>query len=267
MLARVRPALRTHGARSMSMLRNHGAGNAELLAIHPIPTHEEARNMPRHVSELTGEGLYLLAEHGGHTDAVRERLRREIMAVDGIDYVDTSAVIMKMNEQNSEGLAMAKAPYQLAIYTALISGWASLPLVFHFPTASVFNDYCVTAEAPEVGAADTALEVGSWSWGWMEPPLGTISFFLLCIQFAKEQRVNLGQKPLTENLREQMGARLVVQYPQYAPTIVRAYSEATAMIDDASSHRGIGATPSSSALSAALSYEVCRESVAKLFSK
>ena len=32
--------------------------------------------MPRHVSELSGEGLYLLAEHGGHLDAVRERARR-----------------------------------------------------------------------------------------------------------------------------------------------------------------------------------------------
>lgn len=45
------------------------------------------------------------------------------------------------------------------------------------------------------------LEVGSWSWNWMEPPLGTISFFLLCMQFAREQRVNIGIKPFTERLK------------------------------------------------------------------
>jgi hypothetical protein len=28
---------------------------------------------------------------------------------------------------------------------------------------------------------------GSWTWSWMEPPLGHISFFLLCLQFARNQ--------------------------------------------------------------------------------
>ena len=29
---------------------------------------------------------------------------------------------------------------------------------------------------------ETILEVGSWTWGWMEPPLGQLSFFLLTLQ-------------------------------------------------------------------------------------
>ena len=31
------------------------------------------------------------------------------------------------------------------------------------------------------------LEVGSWSWNWMEPPLGQLSFFLLCLQYSRAQ--------------------------------------------------------------------------------
>lgn len=29
---------------------------------------------------------------------------------------------------------------------------------------------------------ETIWEIGSWTWGWMEPPLGEISFVLLALQ-------------------------------------------------------------------------------------
>lgn len=45
------------------------------------------------------------------------------------------------------------------------------------------------------GEADTWLEVGSWAWNWMEPPLGQLSFALLCAQFARGSMLNLGSKP------------------------------------------------------------------------
>jgi len=75
-------------------------------------------------------------------------------------------------------LSQAKLPYQVGIWVSLVSGWASIPLVFHLKTAEVFNDLFVTSEhpLPEEGLLDTWLEVGGWTWGWMEPPLGTISF-------------------------------------------------------------------------------------------
>ena len=51
---------------------------------------------------------------------------------------------------------------------------------------------CVCADVPEAKDLETWLEVGGFAWNWMEPPLGTISFVLLCMQFARSQLQNLG---------------------------------------------------------------------------
>ena len=60
----------------------------------------------------------------------------------------------------------------------------SIPLVFHYDVALWFNSEFVShIEAEE--RMETALEVGAWTWNWMEPPLGTISFAVLCIQLAR----------------------------------------------------------------------------------
>ena len=53
------------------------------IVYHALPTPDVAREMPRHVSDLTNETLYMLSMSGSH-EAVRERLRREIMFVDGV---------------------------------------------------------------------------------------------------------------------------------------------------------------------------------------
>jgi len=188
--------------------------------------------MPRHVSQLTSEQVYLLAESTGHSGAIRERLRREIMAVDSIEYVDTSKKLLLMGEAVKGGQNYLKLPFEVGIWTSLFAGWASIPLVFHYGSAKAFNDRFVTADPPEVGGADTWLEVGSWSWGWMEPPLGTISFFLLCIQFAREQRLSIGGKPMTETIQEYQANKMVAAFPQYDEAIVRAYAGSIALTDD-----------------------------------
>jgi len=209
--------------------------------VKPLPSIEDAKLMPRHVSDLTGDQLVLLSERGEHLDASRERLRREIMRIDRIAYSETTPIVSPISRQppcllfyrarrtctncarcepgQLLGIAKAcvdnqmlmKAPYQLSIYTALVAGWASLPLVFHYTTASIFNDYFVTAEPPDVGEADTWLEVGAWSWSWMEPPLGTISFFLLCIQFARDQRMSIGGLSMVEQMQEKQIAMIARQ--------------------------------------------------------
>ena len=56
------------------------------------------------------------------------------------------------------------------------------PLRAHPDTCLWFNEGFVTTEVAEAKDLETWLEVGSWSWTWMEPPLGQISFFLLCLQ-------------------------------------------------------------------------------------
>lgn len=73
---------------------------------------------------------------------------------------------------------------------------------------------------------DTILEVGMWTWGWMEPPLGTISFFILCMQFAAQQRLNLGLQPFTEWLKSRKADQFNLAYPMYDRYIVRDYAKA-----------------------------------------
>ena len=63
----------------------------------------------------------------------------------------------------------------------------------------------------------------------MEPPLGTISFFLLCMQFAREQRERIGVKHFTEKIRERQGDFLCEAFPQYDAEIVRSYGESIAL--------------------------------------
>lgn len=58
-----------------------------------------------------------------------------------------------------------------------------------------FNDAFVTFEEAGDGELDTWLEVGSWSWNWMEPTLGEASFFILCMQMTRNNMQNLGWKP------------------------------------------------------------------------
>jgi hypothetical protein len=189
--------------------------------------------MPRSTSVLSNESLFLLAQLGSRP-ACRERLRREIMVVEDVDYADTTRKLHEFNNQQQRFFVIAKLPYQIGIYTAILSGWAALPLVFHLPSAELFNEKFVWAAhpRPEEHALDTVLEVGGWTWAWMEPPLGTISFVLLCMSFVRQLRLQLGQKPFTERIKATMGHRLVAAYPHYDAHIVRRYAEHTALKDD-----------------------------------
>jgi len=194
-----------------------------------LPSIEAAKAMPRDVTDMSGDSLFILAEGSGHPGARREMMRREIMAVDEVDYVSTGTRLLEMSSLAKSKHALYKSPYQIGILSALVGGWFSLPLVFHYQSASMFNDLFVTCDPPDVGEADTWLEVGAWSWNWMEPPLGTISFFLLCMQFAREQRERIGVKHFTQKIRERQGDALAAAYPQYNAQIVRAYAESIAL--------------------------------------
>ena len=84
--------------------------------------------MPRHVCDLSGCDVFLLAEQG-HRGALRERLRREIMTVDGIEYENTTGKLREMSDLIGTGHMQMRLPYHIGIWTAMISGYCSLPLV------------------------------------------------------------------------------------------------------------------------------------------
>lgn len=59
----------------------------------------------------------------------------------------------------------------------------------------------------------------------MEPPLGQISFFLLCLQLARDQSANIGKKSLSETLKLRRAARVADKFPAYDRRIVEDFAE------------------------------------------
>ena len=165
--------------------------------------------------------------------ACRERMRREIMRIDGVPYVETTETLLKMNTFVRGEADRLRLPYVAAIYAAYLSGWLSLPLVFHYTSAQAFNTAFVTAEPPGIGDADTWLEVGSWAWNWMEPLTGAPSFVLLCLQFARDARLDIGGSHATERMQDFQGEQLSSAFPAYAESVVRSYGCALSMRCDA----------------------------------
>lgn len=118
----------------------------------------------------------------GDQEAVEERLIREIMTVEGKTWDESQPIFLQMVEENRKGLFMITLPYKIGVVTAVTAGIVSLPMCFDINTVMWFNEVYVTSDVPEAKDLETPLEVGSWAWNWMEPPLGQVSFFLLCMQ-------------------------------------------------------------------------------------
>ena len=86
----------------------------------------------------------------------------------------------------------------------------------------------------QLGDYDTLLEVGAWSWNWMEPPLGTISFFLLCMQYVREKRIESGrQGALVDYLKVKQGSLLVNSFKgHYDEEVLYQYGASIALASD-----------------------------------
>jgi len=180
--------------------------------------------MPCKESQMDNTQLVTLAALEHHPARV-EMLRRHVMAVDTVEYATACATVDQMTRANHQGRVFLALPYQIGIGMGLVSAAGSLPMVFDIHTALWFNEIFVTTEVPPAEDLETILETGSWTWNWMEPPLGTISFVLLCLQFARAQMQHLGIQPYTGLLKKWRGRQLADQFPQYDAKLVKAFSE------------------------------------------
>lgn len=194
-----------------------------------IITIEESKKMAKNYNELPNDVLVTLAVTGDQ-EAREERLIREIMSVDNTSWKDSQSVFTKMLASNRNGLFIATLPYKIGIATAIVSGFLSIPMIFHLETVLTFNELFVTTDVPDDKDLETPLEIGGWAWNWMEPPLGTISFFLLCTQYARSQMENLGAKPYTAWYKARRSNRLCREFPQYNQLIVSQFSEGDLLI-------------------------------------
>ena len=196
------------------------------------PSQDQIRTSPiaRKFCEMTNEELLPYAARDD-PDACAERLIREIMAVDNIDWDEAYSkmqVIQKSNKAFATDIPLlgyvASSPYAVGIVTSMTAGFASIPLVFNLEVAKVFNERYVTADVADDKDLETWLEVGSWTWSWMEPVLGQVSFLLLCFQFARNQMINLKWRPYSHAVRNVRSRRLQRRFPAYNAMILHQFS-------------------------------------------
>jgi hypothetical protein len=148
------PSLWDHSAASTAGHGGVGGGQHRQKRSQEVPSLRISKAMPVGFSEMGNDPLLTIAEMGNHAARV-EVLKRHIMAVDNVDYVQASETFRKIEAKNREGLAMAILPYQMGIAVAMIVGFGSIPLVFDIHTAMWFNHHYVTMELPEPNELDT----------------------------------------------------------------------------------------------------------------
>jgi hypothetical protein len=163
-----------------------------------------------------------LGVHG----ASKERMLREIMRVDGCSYVEAYAVLAKMNLHLEGGTSLHKLPYQAIIAGAWALGVVLIPLgVFQKDLAIWFATVHVGVDLPPADEIDTVWKVGTWTWQWMEPIIGTWSFVLLALQLIRANGLMIDAKPFNERILTARADDLYKQFPEYEREIVRDYSK------------------------------------------
>jgi len=191
------------------------------------PTLEMVANQPTHVSQIGNDALFTLGLQGSHT-AHKERLLREIMQVDHCSWEEAHKRLDEMDIYNEKYYWCQSMPYRIGLGMALASAIAGSLMVFYKPVAEAYGTQVAGEDLPEgfKSIADmTTNQVGSWTWTWMEPMIGTASFVLLCFQFARAQAWRLNLSPFTESMIRWRANRLALQYPQYDTAIVRAWGK------------------------------------------
>lgn len=187
------------------------------------PTLAYVQSMPTSFSSMRHEQILQLSAEG-IPEAREEALIRNIMGVDEIDYDEAGRVLKTIAKANRKNVSLHHIPHKVGLVGAIFAGFASVPMVFHLGTVQAFNELYVTADVPSPDELDTWLEVGSWSWAWMEPLIGQASFLLLTMQFARSQLQNLGLMPYSDYTRDRRAKRLIELYPRYNPDFVAAFS-------------------------------------------
>eukprot|EP00411_Alexandrium_monilatum_P017839 CAMPEP_0175251076 /NCGR_PEP_ID=MMETSP0093-20121207/35479_1 /TAXON_ID=311494 /ORGANISM="Alexandrium monilatum, Strain CCMP3105" /LENGTH=242 /DNA_ID=CAMNT_0016545335 /DNA_START=53 /DNA_END=781 /DNA_ORIENTATION=- len=193
-----------------------------------VPTREEAAAMPLAMCELSNETLIILAEQGCH-DACSERLVRNIMNVDDVGWAEAKEKLVEIKVANRKVVWLVTLPYTVGITVGIVSGVGCVPMVFSSSLSKWFNANYVTTEVPEPKDLETILEVGSWTWNWMEPPLGTASFVLLALQFVRAQMLNMNLTPYTSWVQEYRAKRLSRLFPQYNDDVVKDFARTASL--------------------------------------
>lgn len=191
------------------------------------PSVQTAMLQPTHVSEMGHSTLAHLALQGNHF-AHRERLIREVMSVDNISWDEAHQIIEEMDKYKERYYWFVTMPFRVGIVAATFLSIASCLLVFHPPTAHWYGVNIAGEELPDdkKHVDDMTInQVGSWTWNWMEPMIGTASFVLLCAQFMRGQFLKLQMKTFLEMMESRKATALARKFHQYDKSMVRTWAK------------------------------------------
>jgi len=201
-----------------------GKGAQSRMAYRPDEAY--AMRQPTHTCELPHQSLAELAMLGNHC-ARRERLLREVMCVDGISWGQAHDVLKKLDTFNEKFYWFETMPYRIGIAAAFLGGVGSILLVFWAPVAEWYGINVAGEELPEEVKSISEMttnQVGTWTWGWMEPMIGTASFVLLCAQFVRAQGTKMNMQPYNRQLLEWRASRIAKAFPRYDESMLRAWA-------------------------------------------
>eukprot|EP00613_Pedinella_sp_CCMP2098_P026997 CAMPEP_0171698270 /NCGR_PEP_ID=MMETSP0991-20121206/9271_1 /TAXON_ID=483369 /ORGANISM="non described non described, Strain CCMP2098" /LENGTH=266 /DNA_ID=CAMNT_0012287131 /DNA_START=98 /DNA_END=898 /DNA_ORIENTATION=- len=192
---------------------------------HPTTEMVTTNPPPRRFSEFDDVALAVMASQGVH-GAFKERMLREVMRCDEVSYGEAYLVLGRMNKENERLMLLCKSPYLLGIGSTLALGVGAIPNVFHKDTAIWFCTNFVKEEIPtDPEVLDTCFKVGTWTWSWMEPMIGTASFVLLAFQLVRSHMQKIDLKPFGRRLESLRANRLTRLFPEYEREIVRDYAK------------------------------------------
>jgi len=109
-----------------------------------VVTKEQARQMVTKYNQMPNDVILMMAV-GGDQEAKQERLIREIMKVDDVEWNPAYLKFIEIMKSNRELMFFASIPYHVGLYSALIGSALSVPLIFHYSTVKHFNELFVTA--------------------------------------------------------------------------------------------------------------------------
>ena len=226
-LAALRPVARCLCSSSSESVQSTKSGHSR------YPTLEQCAAQARHAHEMSNDVLLLLSAHGD-VHARRERFVREVMHVDQLSWPEARLKVDGHEDEISKSHVTSKFEGVVGACAVLL-GVGSVPMVFHEWTAINFNELFVTTDVPPLEDLETPLEVGMWTWGWMEPPIGTISFLFICLQFARGRGL---YNPFEEWHRATNERKLLERFNRYSPLIVLQWAEAVTPGQDYTARAG-----------------------------
>ena len=78
---------------------------------------------------LSNEALVIMASLSESLEARRELLIRHVMDVDNVEYEEALKTCKEIEAKAREGLFLTTIPYKVGIFTALATGFGSIPMV------------------------------------------------------------------------------------------------------------------------------------------